>query len=91
MNDVEKEDGTIDTTYKDFKLRSVKLMTKNGGQFHSLFVDKLYQRQVAGFAIYESPGLKLLHFSEEFFYSEFIFLMVFSQLKLWSDYSDRGF
>ena len=57
MNDVENEDGTIDTTYKNFKLRSVKLMTKNGGQFHSLFVDKLYQRQVAGFAIYESPGL----------------------------------
>ena len=57
MNDVENEDGTIDTTYKDFKLRSVKIMTKNGGQFHSLFVDTLYQRQVAGFAIYESPGL----------------------------------
>ena len=54
MNEEQKGDGT---TYKDFKLRSVKLMTKNGGQFHSLFVDKLYQRQVAGFAIYESPGL----------------------------------
>ena len=57
MNDVEKEDGTIDTTYKDFKLRSVKLMTKNGGQFNSLFVDKWYRREVAGFAIYDSPGL----------------------------------
>ena len=72
MNDVENEDGTIDTTYKDFKLRSIKLMTKNGGQFHSLFVDKLYQRQVAGFAIYESPGL--FHFFRRVFYSEFISL-----------------
>ena len=66
MNDVENEDGTIDTTYKDFKLRSVKIMTKNGGQFHSLFVDTLYQRQVAGFAIYESPGIYCI-FPEEFF------------------------
>ena len=57
MNDVENEDGTIDTTYKDFKLRSVKIMTKNGGQFHSLFANQWYQRKVAGFAIYDSPGL----------------------------------
>ena len=57
MNEEQKEDGTIDTTHEYFKLRSVKFMTKNGGQFNSLFVDQWYQREVAGFAIYDSPGL----------------------------------
>ena len=54
MNGEQKEDGT---KYKDFKLRSVKIMTKNGGEFHSLFADMWYQREVPGFAIYDSPGL----------------------------------
>ena len=54
MNGEQKEDGT---KYKDFKLRSVKIVTKNGGEFHSLFADNWYQREVAGFAIYDSPGV----------------------------------
>jgi hypothetical protein len=54
MNEEQKGDGT---TYKDFKLRSVKIVTKNGGEFHSLFADNWYQREVAGFAIYDSPGV----------------------------------
>ena len=57
MNEEQNEDGTTATSYEDFKLRSVKLITKNGGQFNSLFVDKWYRREVAGFAIYDSPGL----------------------------------
>ena len=82
MNEEQKEDGTIDTTHEYFKLRSVKFMTKNGGQFNSLFVDQWYQREVAGFAIYDSPGLKLLHFFRRVMqHSEFISLMAFFTAK----------
>jgi hypothetical protein len=81
VNEEKREDE--DTKY--FTLRSVRLMTKNGGQFHSLFEDKWYKHNATGFAIYDSPGRVCERMSFEESTIFFLYLQTFPQYKIFTN------